>query len=76
MLYLIEKLATAVRGGTREVLETAVDANALRILGQEIYEYLSGESTEPGSHRKAEDILVRLRSQQASRQTTIDNVNS
>lgn len=38
MLYLIEKLATAVRGGTREVLETAVDANALRILGQEIYE--------------------------------------
>lgn len=38
MLYLIEKLATAMRGGTREVLETAVDANALRILGQEIYE--------------------------------------
>lgn len=38
MFYLIEKLATAVRGGTREVLETAVDANALRILGQEIYE--------------------------------------
>lgn len=38
MFYLIEKLATAVRGGTREVLETAVDANAIRILGQEIYE--------------------------------------
>lgn len=38
MFYLIEKLATAVRGGTREVLETAVDANATRILGQEIYE--------------------------------------
>ena len=38
MFYLIEKLATAVRGGTREVLETAVDANAIRILGQEMYE--------------------------------------
>ena len=38
MLYLIEKLATAVRGGTREVLETAVDANAQRIFAQEIYE--------------------------------------
>ena len=38
MMYLIEKLATAIRGGTREVLESAVDANALRILAQEIYE--------------------------------------
>jgi phage shock protein A len=38
MLYLIEKLATAVRGGTREVLETAIDANAQRIFAQEIYE--------------------------------------
>ncbi len=42
MFYFIEKLATAVRGGTREVLETAVDANALRILAQEIYECESG----------------------------------
>ena len=38
MMYLIEKLVTAMRGGTREVLESAVDANALRILAQEIYE--------------------------------------
>ena len=38
MRYLLEKLATAVRGGTREVLETAVDANAQRILAQEIHE--------------------------------------
>ncbi|MFZ1389664.1 MAG: PspA/IM30 family protein [Thiolinea sp.] len=38
MFYLLDKLATALRGGTREVLESAVDANALRILGQEIYE--------------------------------------
>lgn len=38
MFSLVEKLATALRGGTREVLESAVDANALRILGQEIYE--------------------------------------
>ena len=37
MMYLIEKLVTAMRGGTREVLESAVDANALRILAQEIY---------------------------------------
>lgn len=38
MFYLLNKLATALRGGTREVLASAVDANALRILGQEIYE--------------------------------------
>lgn len=42
MLYLLEKLATALRGGTREVLESAVDANAIRILGQEIYEAEAG----------------------------------
>lgn len=35
---LIKKLATAVRGGTREVLELAVDANGLRILAHEIHE--------------------------------------
>lgn len=35
---LINKLATAVRGGTREVLELAVDANGLRIFAQEIHE--------------------------------------
>jgi len=34
----IFKLFTAVRGGTREVLETAIDANAIRILRQEIHE--------------------------------------
>lgn len=38
MFSLIDKLATALRGGAREVLESAVDANALTILGQEIYE--------------------------------------
>ncbi|MGB1298875.1 MAG: PspA/IM30 family protein [Psychrobium sp.] len=38
MMQLIQKLSTAMRGGTREVLESAVDANALRILAQEIYE--------------------------------------
>lgn len=35
---LIQKLATAVRGGAREVLEVAVDANGLRIFAQEIHE--------------------------------------
>ena len=38
MMFLLSKLATALRGGTREVLEAGVDANAVRILGQEIYE--------------------------------------
>ena len=38
MWYLVEKLATATRGRTRECLEQAVDANAVRIMGQEIYE--------------------------------------
>ncbi|WP_020394470.1 PspA/IM30 family protein [Thiolinea disciformis] len=38
MWYLVNKLMTAARGGTREVLEQAVDVNALRILGQEIYQ--------------------------------------
>lgn len=38
MLHFIQKLSTAARGGTREVLENAVDAQSLRILSQEIYE--------------------------------------
>jgi len=38
MIEFIQKLSTAARGGTREVLEHAVDANSLRILSQEIYE--------------------------------------
>ena len=38
MLNLIQKLSTTMRGGTREVLEHAVDANAIRIFGQEIHE--------------------------------------
>lgn len=38
MMQLIYKLSTAMRGGTREVLEDAVDTNAVRILSQEIYE--------------------------------------
>jgi phage shock protein A len=38
MMQLIQKISTAMRGGTREVLESVVDANALTILSQEIYE--------------------------------------
>jgi len=38
MLNLIQKLSTAMRGGTREVLEAAVDANAMRIFAQDIHE--------------------------------------
>lgn len=38
MLNLIQKLSTAMRGGTREVLESTIDANALRIFAQEIHE--------------------------------------
>lgn len=38
MLNLMQKLSTALRGGAREVLETTVDANAIRIFAQEIHE--------------------------------------
>lgn len=38
MIQLLQKISTAMRGGTREVLEDVVDANSLRILSQEIYE--------------------------------------
>ena len=38
MFNLVKKLFTAQRGGAREVLESAVDANAIRIFAQEIYE--------------------------------------
>lgn len=61
MLYLLEKLATAVRGGTREVLETAVDANALRILAQEIYECES--SLRESKHHLAQVMAEKLRLQ-------------
>ena len=37
-MKLIQKLLTAMRGSTREALEVVVDANALRILDQEIVE--------------------------------------
>lgn len=38
MMQLVSKIATAMRGGVREGLEQVVDANALRIFEQEIYE--------------------------------------
>lgn len=38
MIQLLQKISTAMRGSTREVLEDVVDANSLRILSQEIYE--------------------------------------
>ncbi len=37
-MELLQKLTTAVRGGTREILELAVDANGLRIFAQEIHD--------------------------------------
>ena len=65
MLYLLEKLATAMRGSTREVLETAVDANAMRILGQEIYESES-------SLRQAKQHLSQVMAQKLSLQRQLD----
>ena len=35
---LIQKLTTAVRGGTREIIELAVDASGLRIFAQESHD--------------------------------------
>ena len=37
-MRVFAKLFTAVRGGVREAAEVVVDANALRIFEQEIYE--------------------------------------
>lgn len=65
MLYLIEKLATAVRGGTREVLETAVDANAQRIFAQEIYECES-------NLRQSKQHLVQVMAEKLSLQRQMD----
>ena len=61
MLYLIEKLATAVRGSTREALESAVDANALRIMGQEIYE--CEQSLRKSKHHLAQVMAEKVRLQ-------------
>lgn len=66
MLYLIEKLATAVRGGTREVLETAVDANAQRIFAQEIYESES-------NLRQAKQHLAQVMTEKLRLQRQIDS---
>ena len=63
MMQLIYKLSTAMRGGTREVLEDAVDANSLRILSQEIYECETGlrESKEHLANVVAEKISLKRR---------------
>lgn len=61
MMYLIGKLATAMRGGTREVLEAAVDANALRILDQEIHE--CEDSLRQSRQHLAEVMAEKLRLQ-------------
>jgi len=37
-MNIIRKLMTAIQGGAREAAEVVVDANGLRILGQEIHE--------------------------------------
>ncbi|MCK5902058.1 MAG: PspA/IM30 family protein [Cocleimonas sp.] len=37
-MTILQKLNTAFRGGVREMAETVIDANNLRILGQEIYD--------------------------------------
>lgn len=61
MLDFIQKLSTATRGGTREILEHAVDANALRILSQEIYECESSlkESKQHLANVIAEKISIK-----------------
>ncbi|OMH25760.1 PspA/IM30 family protein [Motiliproteus sp. MSK22-1] len=41
-MQLIQKLVTAMRGSTREALEVVIDANALRILDQEIIDCEKG----------------------------------
>ena len=61
MMQLIYKLSTAMRGGTREVLEDAVDRNSLRILSQEIYECESSlrESKEHLANVVAEKLSLK-----------------
>ena len=50
-MHLISKLFTAVRGGTRESLGMVVDANALRIMDQEIHD------TETVINRSKQDLM-------------------
>jgi len=50
-MQLLSKLFSAVRGGTRESLEMVVDANALRIMDQEIHD------TETIINRSKQDLM-------------------
>lgn len=50
-MHLITKLFTAVRGSARESLEVVVDANALRIMDQEIHD------TESAINRSKHDLM-------------------
>ena len=59
MMRLIQKLSTAMRGGAREVLEDAVDANAITILSQEIYDC---ESAMRDSKKHLANVVVEKRS--------------
>ncbi len=70
MMYLIEKLSTALRGSTREVLESAVDKQSLRIYAQEIYESESSlrESKQHLSQVMAEKLQLKRQISQRSTQ--------
>ena len=59
MMRLIQKLSTAMRGGAREVLEDAVDSNAITILSQEIYDC---ESAMRDSKKHLANVVVEKRS--------------
>ena len=80
MMQLIYKLSTAIRGGTREALESAVDTNAIRIMSQEIYE-CETNLTE-SKHHLAEVVAQKLslkrqlNAQQASIRTREASIRS
>lgn len=69
MMYLLQKLSAALRGSAREALESAVDANSLRIFSQEIYECES-------SLRQSKQHLAQVMAEKLSLQRQLGSCRS
>jgi phage shock protein A len=67
-MQMIKKLFTALRGGTHEVAEMVVDANAIRIIDQEIRDATADQA-------EAKEALTKLLAQEATHKNKIEALN-
>lgn len=61
MMNLVNKLLAALRGGSRKILETAIDSQGLHILNQEVID--CGKSIQQAKHDLAQVVAEKFRLQ-------------